>query len=114
MLIKKSSVLKLSMVYPKTDFKDNRGRYIQSFSSKDYKKILNHKFVEDDFSLNKKNVFKGLHGDRKTWKLVSCIYGKCEAVIVNNDKTIKQSGTINAQALFIFWSQSQYLRLSIN
>ena len=60
MLIKKSSVLKLSMVYPKTDFKDNRGRYIQSFSSKDYKKILNHKFVEDDFSLNKKNVFKEL------------------------------------------------------
>ena len=63
MLIKKSPVLKLLMIYPKTDFKDNRGRYIQSFSSKDYKKILNHKFVEDDFSLNKKNVFKGFHGN---------------------------------------------------
>ena len=53
---------------------------------------MNHKFVEDDFSLNKKNVFKGLHGDRKTWKLVSCIYGKCEAVIVNNDKKSSQFG----------------------
>ena len=61
-------------------------------TSKDYKKILNHKFVEDDFSLNKKNVFKGFHGDHKTWKLVSCVYGKCEAVIVNFDKKSNQFG----------------------
>jgi dTDP-4-dehydrorhamnose 3,5-epimerase len=92
MLIKKSPVLKLLMIHPKTNFKDNRGRYIQSFSSKDYKKILNHKFVEDDFSLNKKNVFKGFHGDHKTWKLASCVHGKCEAVIVNFDKKSNQFG----------------------
>ena len=86
MLVKKSPVLKLLMIYPKTEFKDKRGKYIQSFSSKDYKKILNKNFVEDDFSLNKKNVFKGIHGDHKTWKLVSCVHGKCEALIVNYDK----------------------------
>ena len=92
MFVKKSPKLKLSMIYPKTDFKDNRGRYIQSFSLKDYKKIINHNFVEDDFSLNKKNVFKGVHGDFKTWKLVSCVYGKCEAVIVNYDRKSKKFG----------------------
>lgn len=92
MFVKKSPKLKLSMIYPKTDFQDNRGRYIQSFSLKDYKNIINHNFVEDDFSLNKKNVFKGVHGDFKTWKLVSCVYGKCEAVIVNYDRKSKKFG----------------------
>jgi len=86
MKVKKSPLLNLSMIYPKTNFKDDRGRYLQSYSLKDYKKILNKKFVEDDFSLNKKNVFRGIHGDFKTWKLVSCVYGKCEAIIVNYDK----------------------------
>lgn len=86
MKVKKSPLLNLSMVYPKTNFKDDRGRYLQSYSLKDYKKILNKKFVEDDFSLNKKNVFRGIHGDFKTWKLVSCVHGKCEAIIVNYDK----------------------------
>jgi dTDP-4-dehydrorhamnose 3,5-epimerase len=92
MISKKSPILKLLMIYPKTDFKDNRGRYIQSFSTKDYKKILNQNFVEDDFSLNKKGVFKGVHGDFKTWKLVSCVHGKCEAIVVNYDKKSKNFG----------------------
>ena len=39
-----------------------------------YKKSgININFREDDFSINKKNVFKGIHGDNNTWKLVSCI-----------------------------------------
>ena len=44
--------------------------------------IYNH----DKFSLSKKNVLRGLHGDRKTWKLVSCTYGKLFLVIVNFNK----------------------------
>jgi dTDP-4-dehydrorhamnose 3,5-epimerase len=83
MLVKKSPVLNLSIIFPITNFKDHRGRYLQSYSLKDYKKVLNQDFVEDDFSINKKNIFRGIHGDHKTWKLVSCVYGKCEAVIVN-------------------------------
>lgn len=92
MKIKKSTILKLLIIYPKTNYTDFRGQYIQSFSVKDYKKIAKHAFVEDDFSLNKKNVFKGIHGDYKTWKLVSCTYGKCESIIVNYDKKSKQFG----------------------
>tara|TARA_A100001015_G_scaffold188334_1_gene209720 strand:+ start:143 stop:1219 length:1077 start_codon:yes stop_codon:yes gene_type:complete len=46
----------------------------------------------DRKSLNKKNVFRGIHGDYKTWKLVSCVYGKCEAVIINYDKNSSQFG----------------------
>lgn len=86
MLVKKSPILNLSVIFPMTNFKDHRGRYLQSYSLKDYKKVLNQNFVEDDFSINKKNTFRGIHGDYKTWKLASCVYGKCEAVIVNYDK----------------------------
>ena len=36
--------------------------------------------------MSKKNVLRGLHGDNKTWKLVSCPYGKFLLVVVNCDK----------------------------
>ena len=92
MIIKKSPILGLLKIFPKTNFKDLRGRYLETFNKKNYKKILKLDFLEDDFSINKKRVFKGIHGDNKTWKLVSCVYGKCEAVIVNLDKNSKCFG----------------------
>lgn len=92
MIIKKSPKLGLLKIFPKTNFKDSRGIYLETFNKKDYKKILKLDFVEDDFSVNKKRVFKGIHGDYKTWKLISCVYGKCEAVIVNWDKRSKYFG----------------------
>ena len=89
MNIKISKKLKLKVIYPNSKFKDHRGIYIETFNLDKYKKKLNNlKFIEDDFSINKKNVFKGIHGDRKTWKLVSCIYGNCISYIVNcNEKS---------------------------
>ena len=36
-----------------------------------------------------KNTLRGLHGDTKTWKLVSCVFGKVFFVIVNYDKNSK-------------------------
>ena len=46
---------------------DKRGSYWTSWNHKDYKIKFNH----DKFSISKKNVLRGLHGDKKTWKLVS-------------------------------------------
>ena len=66
-------------------FKDFRGYYWTSWK-KDL--IKNIKFKHDKFSLSKKNVLRGLHGDNKTWKLVSCPYGKFILVVVN---CVKQS-----------------------
>ena len=67
-------------------FKDFRGYYWTS-----WKKglIKNIKFKHDKFSLSKKNVLRGLHGDNKTWKLVSCPYGKFILVVVNCVKKSK-------------------------
>jgi dTDP-4-dehydrorhamnose 3,5-epimerase len=38
----------------------------------------------------KKNVLRGFHGDKKTWKLVSCIFGKFDLYIVNNNMKSKE------------------------
>jgi dTDP-4-dehydrorhamnose 3,5-epimerase len=62
---------------------DKRGIYWTSWIKKKYPKI---NFIHDKFSISKKNVLRGLHGDRKTWKLVSCVYGKVFFVIVNFEK----------------------------
>ena len=67
-------------------FKDYRGYYWTSWI-KNSKKSIEYK--HDKFSLSKKNVLRGLHGDTKTWKLVSCPYGKFLLVVVNCSKKSK-------------------------
>ena len=47
------------------------------------------KFKHDKFSFSKKNVLRGLHGDTKTWKLISCPYGKFLLIVVNCKKDSK-------------------------
>jgi dTDP-4-dehydrorhamnose 3,5-epimerase len=64
-------------------FKDKRGYYWTSWNDKKIKKI---NFNHDKFSISKKNVLRGFHGDNKTWKLMSCVFGKIFFVVVNYDK----------------------------
>ncbi|MBM3887146.1 dTDP-4-keto-6-deoxy-D-glucose epimerase, partial [Candidatus Dependentiae bacterium] len=35
---------------------------------------------------------RGIHGDAKTWKLISCLYGEFYLVVVNCDKKSKDFG----------------------
>ena len=70
-------------VFKNSSFKDNRGFYWTSWKKGSIKKI---RFNHDKFSLSKKNVLRGLHGDKKTWKLISCPYGKFFIVVVNLEK----------------------------
>lgn len=67
-------------------FIDHRGFYWTSWKKKSIERI---KFKHDKFSLSKKHVLRGLHGDSKTWKLVSCPYGEFLLVVVNCIKKSK-------------------------
>ncbi len=71
--------------FKNSSFKDFRGFYWTSWK----KGLGKIKFKHDKFSLSKKNVLRGLHGDSKTWKLVSCPYGKFLLVVVNCNKNSK-------------------------
>ena len=73
-------------IFKNKSFKDHRGYYWTSWRKGEIKKVY---FKHDKFSLSKKNVLRGLHGDKKTWKLVSCPYGKFLLVIVNYIKNSK-------------------------
>lgn len=59
--------------------RDRRGYFREIFQ----KKILKQKFLFTCVSSSKKNVLRGLHYDNKTWKLISCPYGKIFFVVVN-------------------------------
>ena len=41
-------------------------------------------FNHDKISTSRKNVIRGIHGDNKSWKLVTCLYGEIYFVIVDN------------------------------
>jgi len=39
--------------------------------------------VQDDLSVSRHNVFRGIHGDDVTWKLIDCLYGEIYFVVVD-------------------------------
>lgn len=81
-------------------FEDFRGEYVELFNEKNYiheikkafrgtdyaKGVASLKFVEDDISTGTKGVLKGIHGDGKTWKLITCLFGKFYFVVLNHNK----------------------------
>jgi dTDP-4-dehydrorhamnose 3,5-epimerase len=73
-------------VYKNISFRDKRGYYWTAWRKSLIKDL---EFKHDKFSLSKKNVLRGLHGDKKTWKLISCPYGKFFLVVVNCVKSSK-------------------------
>ena len=81
-------------------FKDHRGQYIETYNEKLYhdKGIKVH-FVQDDISVSVKNVLRGLHGDDRTWKLISCLYGKFLLAVVNCDRESEHFGNWQTFAL---------------
>jgi len=64
---------------------ESRGAIWTSFKEEIFKPYLpkNISFIHDKFSTSKENVLRGIHGDNKTWKLVSCIHGDILQVVVD-------------------------------
>lgn len=73
-------------------FEDFRGEYVEIYNEKLYTDITNIKFVEDDISVTMRHSLKGIHGDDRTWKLISCLYGKFYLAVINCDKDSKEFG----------------------
>ena len=79
-------MLKLKII-KNSSFKDKRGFYWTTWKNGILKKI---KFNHDKFSISKENVLRGLHCDFKSWKLVTCVYGKIFLVVVDMRKKTKK------------------------
>ena len=72
-------------------FEEERGLIWTSYLDIKLKNLLPKDlyFKHDKFSESKFNVLRGIHGDNKSWKLVSCIYGSLKQVIVDMRKSSK-------------------------
>jgi len=74
-------------------FEDHRGEYVSLHDENKYGSHgINVRFIQDSVIFTKKNVLRGIHGDDKTWKLISCLKGDVYQVIVNCNKDSKDFG----------------------
>ena len=74
-------------------FEDYRGDFVETYNERDYAAMgMDARFVQDDISVSAKNVLRGMHGDHETFKLVSCVYGKVYAVILDCDEKSETFG----------------------
>lgn len=56
---------------------DERGQLYTSWKQDEIR------FVQDKVSVSKYGTIRGFHGDFKTWKLITCLYGKFKLVTFN-------------------------------
>lgn len=91
MKIEKTNLNNVLLITPPTNYEDFRGEYIEIYNKELFSDAgINLSFIQDDISISRKNVLRGLHGDNETWKLVSCLYGAFYLQVVNNDSLSPQ------------------------
>ena len=65
-------------------FTDERGSFSELFSSERYRECgIEDSFVQDNRSLSRRNVLRGLHGDARIAKLVCVLHGSAFDAIVD-------------------------------
>ena len=89
--VKDTSLVGVKLIEVDQPFHDHRGYFIETYNQQIYiENEIKIKFIQDDISVSKKNVLRGIHGDEETWKLVSCLSGNIFFVVVNNDTSSPQ------------------------
>ncbi|OFX23153.1 MAG: dTDP-4-dehydrorhamnose 3,5-epimerase [Bacteroidetes bacterium GWA2_31_9] len=83
--VEKSKVFSEVLIIKPSVSIDLRGNIFTSYNKDFYTEILPEglDFKHDKFAESKYNVLRGLHGDTKTWKLVSCVFGEIYEVVVD-------------------------------
>ena len=74
------------MIFPEVkihqpdSFEDYRGELYTLFNQEYNELMFNH----DKVAISRQHVLRGLHGDSKSWKLITCLSGEIYLVIVDN------------------------------
>lgn len=86
--IEESEKIKGVFIITPSISEDSRGNIWTSFVKDDIESLIpdNLHFKHDKFSASKHNVLRGIHGDSKSWKLVTCVDGEIQQVIVDMRK----------------------------
>ena len=74
------------MIFPEVkisqpdSFEDFRGELYTLFKQEEHELVFNH----DKVSVSRQNVLRGMHGDSKSWKLITCLSGVVYLVVIEN------------------------------
>lgn len=74
------------MIFPEVkihqpdSFEDFRGELYTLFKQENSDLVFNH----DKVSISRKHVLRGMHGDSKSWKLITCLAGEVYLVVIDN------------------------------
>ena len=80
----KTDLTDVLRIIPPTKFRDNRGDYIEIYNEAIYNEAgIKVKFIQDDISISKKRVLRGIHGDFETWKLITCLHGNFWLIVTD-------------------------------
>jgi dTDP-4-dehydrorhamnose 3,5-epimerase len=66
-------------IFQPDSFEDFRGELYTLFKQDEHDLVFNH----DKVSISKKGVLRGMHGDRKSWKHISCLSGEVYLVVID-------------------------------
>jgi dTDP-4-dehydrorhamnose 3,5-epimerase len=76
----------VKIITPPTSSEDFRGSYVELYNHELCRQHgIGVDFIQDDVSTSSRHVLRGVHGDGRTWKLVSCLIGRFYLLVVNND-----------------------------
>ncbi len=85
MNVQKTDLEGVLVIDPPTNFEDHRGCYVEIYNRELYQAAgIDVDFIQDDISVSHRHVLRGLHGDRNTTKLISCLAGSFYLVVINN------------------------------
>jgi len=93
MKIQKTKLDGVLLITPPVMAEDFRGTNTEIYNDKLYRDVdINYNWVLDSVSTSRKNVLRGIHGDDRTTKLISCLHGCFYFVVLNRDSNSKQFG----------------------
>lgn len=83
--VRESSLIKDLYIIDVNSFDDERGSIWTIYNSDIVHDLGLPRldFKLDKFTISHKNVLRGIHGDDKTWKLVTCAFGEILQVVVD-------------------------------
>ena len=67
-------------VFQPDSFEDYRGELYTVFNQDEHELVFNH----DKVAVSRQNVLRGIHGDAKATKLITCLSGEIYLVVVDN------------------------------
>ena len=84
-VVKDSKLISGLRIITPSVYDESRGSIWTSYNTNQIGSLIPEglSFKHDKFSSSKYNVLRGIHGDNKSWKLVSCVYGSVLQVVVD-------------------------------